>query len=126
MVGELTSYMEREESSCFNFFFRTYREAVVPAPKKNFTISWVSFPEIVVVVMHILNICRLIYLSGANVCCLVVDLPWSSHRACPYPSLLGQLSRCIIYFEHFDSNCSPFSEPEKWTDEELGIPPDDE
>ena len=34
-------------STLFQFlFFRTYREAVVPASKKNFTVAWVGFPQI--------------------------------------------------------------------------------
>jgi len=64
----------------------SYREAVVPAPKKNFTIAWVM-------------------MSGV--------WWWIFH------GVLTEPAHILPFWDNYP-------EPEKWTDEELGIPPDDE
>jgi len=64
----------------------SYREAVVPASKKNFTIAWVM-------------------MSGV--------WWWIFH------GVLTEPAHILPFWDNYP-------EPEKWTDEELGIPADDE
>ena len=71
------------------FCLRTYREPVVPAPSRNFTAAWVSL-------WLYLTDCLDSLTLGAFVRCLVVDLPWSPHRAGSHLALLGQLPRSAV------------------------------